>query len=422
MMHIPVKGLEMGTLEIVNAELLNPESGDMTTGAHLVIEGDTIKEVSTGPSNGNADQTIDAKGATVMPGLIDAHVHAFLTSMDLASLSTKPMSLHAVEAARALEAMTKRGFTTVRDAAGADWGLASAVERGLIEGPRVYYSGRSISQTGGHGDPRPFSEDPAVCACGAFSSWLSHVVDGVDAVRTAVRSELRHGAKQIKLMASGGVASPTDPLMSLQMSLDEMKVATDEARDWGTYTMAHAYAPEAIRRAVEAGVRSIEHGNLLDEPVAKLMAEKDAFLVPTLVTYHTLHELGRSAGFPEVSLNKLSSVLDAGLRSLEIAKAAGVPMGYGTDLLGDAHSQQCREFTIRSEVLSPLELIRSATTVNANLLNETGRLGILKEGALADIIFVSGNPLEDINVLATPEEHLRLVMKAGRVQVDHRAE
>lgn len=405
----------MALTQIFNANLLDPERGTLTPGSHIVVEGTRIREVGDGAPLKTADLNIDAEGKTLMPGLIDAHVHAFLTSMDLSTLAGKPMTLHAFEAGKLLEGMLSRGFTTVRDAAGADWGLAAAVERGLIKGPRIFFSGRSISQTGGHGDLRPQWEDPPICACGAHSELISHIVDGVDAVRTAVRTELRRGAHQIKLMASGGVASPSDPLLSLQMSHEEMKVASDEARDWGTYTMAHAYSPDAIRRAVEAGVRSIEHGNLLDKDVARLMAKQGAFLVPTLVTYHTLHELGRDAGFPEVSLAKLADVLHAGLESLEIAKRAGVEMGFGTDLLGHAHAQQCREFEIRSEVLSPLELIRSATTINAALLNQTGTLGTLREGATADLILVDGNPLENIAVLAQPEVHLKLVVKDGVV-------
>lgn len=403
----------MALTQIYNANLLDPERGTLTPDAHIIVEGSRIREVGEGAPLASAALSIDAQGKTLMPGLIDAHVHAFLTSMDMSSLAGRPMTLHAFEAAKLLEGMLARGFTTVRDAAGADWGLAASVERGLIKGPRIFFSGRSISQTGGHGDPRPVWEDPPICACGANSSWLSHIVDGVDAVRTAVRTELRRGAKQIKLMASGGVASPSDPLMSLQMSPEEMKVATDEARDWGTYTMAHAYSPEAIRRALEAGVRSIEHGNLIDRDVARLMAKKDAFLVPTLVTYHTLHELGREAGFPEQSLAKLADVLQAGIGSLEIAKRAGVQIGFGTDLLGHAHAQQCREFEIRSEVLSPLELIQSATTTNAALLNQTGNLGVLREGATADLLLVDGNPLDSISVLAQAELHLKLVMKDG---------
>ena len=248
--------------------------------------------------------------------------------------------------------MLRRGFTTVRDAGGADWGLAQAVERGLIRGPRLFFSGRVLSQTGGHGDFSPREDAPRLCACSIRSSGFAHVADGVDAVRKAAREELRRGAFQIKIMASGGVASPSDPIWNLQYSEDEMRAIVEEARSWRTYALAHAYTPEAIARAVRAGVRSIEHGNLIDAETAALMAREGAFLVPTLVTYFKIEELGRALGFPAVSQRKVKDVLDAGLASLEIAKAAGVAIGFGTDLLGETHEHQNEEFAIRARVLS----------------------------------------------------------------------
>jgi imidazolonepropionase-like amidohydrolase len=405
----------MTTTLIRNARLLDVEQGLYVEGASVAIERGEIAEVSEREIAFKAERVIDARGLTLMPGLIDAHVHAYLTTMDLAALSLKPASLLAHEGAEILEGMLQRGFTSVRDAAGADWGLQTAVERDLVKGPRLYISGRALSQTGGHGDPRARGSAIGICSCGAHTSWLAHVVDGVPAVLAAARAELRGGANQIKIMASGGVASPADPLMSIQFTLEEIRAAAGEARDWGTYAMAHAYSPEAITRAIEGGVRTIEHGNFLDEATARLMVERSAFLVPTLVTYHTLYELGRQAGFPEANLAKTAQVLQAGLRSLEIAREAGLPTGYGTDLLGMAHPQQNREFEIRAEVLTPLELIRSATLVNARILNEEGRLGTIGAGAHADLLLVEGDPLRDISVLVRTEETLRLVMKAGRI-------
>ena len=264
-----------------------------------------------------------------------------------------------------LEAMLRRGFTTVRDAGGADWGLAEAVRRGLVQGPRIFFSGRTLSQTGGHGDFQPRTDAPGLCACQIHSNGFSHVADGVPAVRKAAREELRRGATQVKIMASGGVASPSDPIWNLQYSTEELRAIVEEAEGWRTYAMAHAYTPEAITRAVEAGVRSIEHGNLIDRATADRMARKGAYLVPTLVTYYALDEFGRKLGFPEASQRKVRDVLDAGLASLEICREAGVPVGFGTDLLGETHEQQSREFSIRAQVLSPAEVIRSATLVNA---------------------------------------------------------
>jgi imidazolonepropionase-like amidohydrolase len=211
------------------------------------------------------------------------------------------------------------------------------------------------------------------------------------------------------------VASPTDPIWNLQYSEDEMRAIVEEARGWRTYAMAHAYTPEAIARALRAGVRTIEHGNLIDAATARGMAERGAFLVPTLVTYFKIEELGRALGFPAVSQRKVKDVLDAGLASLEIAQGAGVAMGFGTDLLGETHAHQNEEFAIRARVLPPLEILRSATVVNARILGREGELGVVAPGALADLLLVDGDPLRDVALLAAPEKHLALVMKGGEI-------
>jgi imidazolonepropionase-like amidohydrolase len=311
--------------------------------------------------------------------------------------------------------MLARGFTSVRDAGGADWGLAEAVERGLIRGPRLFFSGRVLSQTGGHGDFRPREDAPELCACRIHSSAFSHVADGVPAVRRAAREELRRGATQVKIMASGGVASPSDPIWNLQYSPEEMRAIVEEARGWRTYAMAHAYTPEAIGRAVDAGVRTIEHGNLIDPPTARRMAEAGTFLVPTLVTYFALDEMGRKLGFPEVSQRKLADVLASGLASLEIARDAGVRMGFGTDLLGELHEQQSRELEIRARVLPPAEVLRQATLENAAILDRAGELGVVSPGAKADLLVVDGDPLRDLSRLGGQGRHLDVVMKDGNL-------
>ena len=350
-----------------------------------------------------------------MPGLIDAHVHLIATTLNLAQLSYEPVSLTTARARLIAEGMLQRGFTTVRDAAGADWGLASAIEYGLIDGPRVFYAGRALSQTGGHGDLRPRMWDADPCACCMSGALFATIADGVPAVQKAAREELRRGSSQIKIMASGGVASPTDPVWNLQYSEDEIRAIVWEAQSWRTYVMAHAYTPEAISRCVRNGVRSIEHGNLVDQPTAELMAREDAFLVPTLVTYDALHREGKQWGLPQVSIDKIEDVRDAGLQSLEIAKAAGVNLGFGTDLLGETHHYQSLEFSIRAEVLSPFEVIQSATIGNAALLNRSGELGVVAPDALADLIVVDGNPLDDLNLLQDQGKHLPLIMKAGTI-------
>ena len=401
-----------------NANLLDTQSGRTLPGHSVLVEDERIVELREGEIRAPDAQAIDVGGRTLMPGLIDAHVHAAVTTMNLAAMAQRPLTLLAIEAAKVLEGMLRRGFTSVRDAGGADRGMAQAVERGLIAAPRLFYSGRTFSQTGGHGDFGPLEDTPALCACAIRSSGISHVADGVSAVRKAAREELRRGAHQIKIMASGGVASPSDPIWNLQYSGEEMRAIVEEAQSWRTYALAHAYTPEAISRAVEAGVRSIEHGNLLDAATAARMHEAGAYLVPTLVTYFAIDELGRTLGFPAASVAKVKDVLDAGLASLEIAKAAGVPMGFGTDLLGETHEQQSREFSIRAQVLSPAEILRSATVVNAEILNRSGELGVISPGALADLLVVDGDPLENLSLLEEQGKHLAVIMKSGQLFVN----
>lgn len=405
----------MARTVITNALLLDMETGDARPRTSVVVDGDRIVDVGNVRAALSDAVEIDAKGRTLMPGLIDAHAHAMLTSMDLESLQHQPLTLTAHQARVGLEAMANRGFTTVRDAGGADHGMARAVESGLIKGPRLFTCGRMLTQTGGHGDLRPIEgqQPPETCTHSVYG--FSHIADGVDAVRKAAREELRRGATQLKIMASGGVASPRDPLRSVQYSPQEISAVVEEAVSWGTYVMAHAYAPEAIGPAVRAGVRSIEHGNLLDESTARLMANLGAILVPTLVTYVKLAELGPGLGLPDHSLRKLDEVIDQGLDSLRIAKGAGVQIGLGTDLLGEAQAHQSEELAIRAKVLDPLEVLRSATVVNARLLERPGELGVITPGASADILLVDGNPLDDITRLTGQGDHIDLVMRGGEV-------
>ena len=402
----------MSGFALRNCALLDVEAGTLRPGHGVRVEDDRIVEVFEGdPPSGV--EALDGAGRTLMPGLIDAHVHATITTLNLAAMQTKPLTLVAQEARVILEGMLQRGFTSVRDAGGADWGLARAVDAGLIQGPRIFFSGRTLSQTGGHGDFRPRNDDSALCACQIHSTAFSHVADGVDAVRKAAREELKRGANQIKIMASGGVASPTDPVWNVQYSPDEMRAIVEEAHGWRTYAMAHAYTPEAVTRAVEAGVRTIEHGNLVDRETVALMAERGTYLVPTLVTYFMLDEFGRALGFPKASQAKVRDVLDAGLASLELCRDAGVPLGFGTDLLGETHEHQSREFSIRARVLRPAEVLRSATLVNAEILGREGELGVIAPGARADLLLVDGNPLDDIAVLEDQGKRLDAIVKDG---------
>src|SRR5262245_7416298 len=336
----------MAAVVFTNCAVLDGASRERREDHHVLVDGDRIQGVSDRPITSATAETIDLGGRTLMPGLIDAHVHVLAVDAALARLSDRPVSLLTLQAAQVLEAMLQRGFTTIRDAGGADGGLAEAVEEGLVRGPRIFPSGAALSQTGGHGDVRPRTQSVVTCACCEGGAALSRIADGVTECRRAARDELRKGATQIKILASGGVASPYDPIWNLQYSEEEVRAIVEEAQAWHSYVLAHAYSPEAIRRSIDFGVRSIEHGNLIDRATAEHVARADAFVVPTLVTYDALHRHGREFGFTEGSMGKLAEVREAGLGSLELLEAAGVKIGFGTDLLGPMHRYQSREFMI----------------------------------------------------------------------------
>jgi imidazolonepropionase-like amidohydrolase len=358
---------------------------------------------------------IDLAGLTLMPGLIDAHVHPSAAQVIEDYARPMPTSLRAQYARLELEAMLRRGFTTARDAGGCDAGLKVAIERGLIDGPRLLVSGKALSQTGGHGDDRAVTEgDPPQ---GAYPGEFARIADGVDEVRLATRHELRKGADQIKICASGGVMSETDPVEMTQYSEAEIRAIVEETASRGTYVLAHAYGAEAISRAVRSGVRSIEHANLIDAEAAAAVVAHDAFVVPTMVTYGALEAHGAASGVDPRRLAKNAEVRAAGLAAFGILRAAGAKVGFGTDLLGHLREMQSAEFTVRAEVERPADIIRSATSVNADLLQRPD-LGRIAVGATADLIVVEGDPLADIGVLARPAETLRLVMTDGRIRVD----
>jgi imidazolonepropionase-like amidohydrolase len=400
---------------ITNARPFDAAAGTIGPLSAIVIEGGRIADVLPGAPQVDDAQDIDAGGRVVLPGLIDAHVHVTATTHDLTLLGLQPPSLITAETSVVMRDMLHRGFTTVRDAAGADYGLQEAQQRGIFEGPRLYIAGLPISQTGGHADQRPkgVRQRNWYCSCAGLG-LVGAIADGVGEVRRAVREQVRTGANQIKIMAGGGVSSPTDPLEGTQFSLEELRAAVEEAEAANLYAMAHAYSPRAITRAVQAGVRSIEHGNLLDEATARVMREHGAYLVPTLVTYAALAAEGERLGWSAEMLVKLDKVRAAGLESVRIAKAAGVPVVFGTDLLGRMHAQQNDEFTIRAEALSPVEVLQSATIVAARLLRAEGQLGQLVPGAHADLLVVDGDPTADLGMLAAPESGIRLVMQGGR--------
>jgi imidazolonepropionase-like amidohydrolase len=405
----------MADLVLTNAVVLDPVAGTLVPDRHVVVEKGRIADVATRAPRGAPGRLIDARGRVVMPGLADGHVHVTAVTPDFALLRRWSPSYVALRTARVLQDMLGRGFTTVRDVGGADWGLARAIEEGHVAGPRLLFCGHAISQTGGHGDMRGPGEDADEPPC---LHGLGRVVDGVPAVRAACRDEIRKGATHIKLMVSGGVASPTDRITNTQFSLDEIRAAVEEAEAAGGYVTAHAYTARAVARAVECGVRGIEHGNLLDEPTLRLMQERGAFLIPTLSVVHAVIREGVEAGFPAELREKMFAIYETGTRVVEMAHRLGVKLVYGTDLLGRMHRHQLDEFAIRGEVLKPVDVIRSATSVAAELFGLEGEIGVVAPGARADLLVLDGNPLDDLGVLRDPDRHLKLVVKDGVVHRD----
>lgn len=396
-----------------NAAVLDAERGELVPDRSVLVVGDTIAEVGGPEIVAGSARVIDVRGMTLMPGLIDAHVHVTAVTADLAALPEWSPTYVTARAARVLAGMLLRGFTTVRDVGGADYGLAAAVDEGYLSGPRIIFGGKALSQTGGHGDWRgPGRTAFDSCAC---CPGLNTICDGVAEVRRAARDEIRRGAHHIKIMLSGGVASPTDRVDSTQFSLEEIRAAVEEAEAANRYVAGHAYTSRAINRGLQCGVRSIEHGNLMEASSIPLFQQTGAFYVPTLATYSALAARGRDFGLPEHSHRKVYDVLDHGLRALEMAHRAGIPIVYGTDLLGGMHEDQLAEFALRAEVQPAADIIRSATTTAARLLRMEGRIGVVAPGAAADLLVVAGDPQRDIRILSNPDRALTLIMSRGRV-------
>jgi imidazolonepropionase-like amidohydrolase len=404
--------MSLEPLLLSNARVLDVVGGRYYDNRFVSIADGRISAIGDTRPNGIARE-IDLGGRVLMPGLCDAHVHVTALTADLASVN-KMSPFYVAQHARVLmEAMLQRGFTTVRDAGGADFGLAKAVEEGLIEGPRLLFCGHSLSQTGGHGDVRGPGElyfNECLCCAG-----LGAICDGVAEVRRACREEIRRGANQIKLMVSGGVASPTDRIDSLQFSWEELQAAVEEAQSANIPVMAHAYTARAINRALKCGIDSIEHGNLLDASSIALFKVHDAFLVPTLITYKALSEEGVAAGLPAALAPKITEVVHSGINALRLAYEGGVKIVYGTDLLGSMQRRQLEEFAIRAAVQSPIELIRSATTTAAALFRLSGEIGTIEPGKRADLLVVEGDPLADIGALQAPDRHLAAILKGGQL-------
>lgn len=393
----------MTTLTITNGLVFDGWDPDLKSASILIKDGE-ISRVGEFEAEG---EIVDAGGRVITPGFIDAHFHAYAHSLDGMMNERGLLSYAAAAGSRRLKSALRRGFTTVRDVAGGDIGLARAVEEEVIESPHYLYSGPALSQTGGHGDPRKQELD--VCF---LHGHLNEIVDGADNVRKAVRQRLRTGAHCIKVMASGGVFSLTDPLSIPQYSAEEITAAVEEAHRTDSYVAAHAYSAQAVRHAVNNGVRSIEHGNLIDQATAELMAENNAFLVPTLVTYDAMHRRGEALGLNPTSLEKNQQVLNAGKNAVQLAYNSGVRVGFGSDLMGDLDDDQLQGVRLQIEASSVLDTLRALTRTNADLIQDDKR-GRVTAGAVADLIIHPEDPFRTPDIL-WHEATDRVVIKKGR--------
>ncbi len=402
----------MASTLFTNARIVDGTAPEPAAPVSVLVEGGTIREVGKSVASAKA-KVVDLRGRTLMPGLIDAHVHVVAGVADLGLNSRLPDSLVTARSFVIMREMLMRGFTTVRDVGGADFGLKQATEEGHFPTPRLVISGKALSQTGGHADFRGRYDDRTAVTDRHRLGALGRTCDGLDQVRRAAREEMKGGADFIKIMANGGCASPTDPIHFLGFSVSELEAIVEEAKMAGTYVSAHVYTDEAIRRCVEAGVHSLEHCNLIQADTARLAAARGAVAVPTLVTYDKLVSDGPRLGFPPDSVAKVDVVRSAGMNSLAIMKTAGLAMAYGSDLLGEMHRYQSEEFVIRGRALPAHEVIGSATHVAARLLKLEGKIGTIAAGAHADLIVVDGDPLKDLSLLTRQGRHMPLIMQGG---------
>ena len=408
------------SLVFEHATVLDCTGRDPQSDRRVVVDNGRITRIggANGPAAPRDSRVIDCQGRMLMPGLLDAHVH--LASLDLdpvAEVALAPAVI-ALRIARQIEDTLMAGFTTVRDAGGLDWGFKDAVNRGLIRGPRLFISGPFLSQTGGHGDnqrPRT-AREPFRPVAGLTSETI--LADGTDEVRRAAREALRRGADQIKVMASGGAASPTDELDHVQFSVEELKAAVEVASAVGTYVLAHAYGPRAIQNCLQAGVRSIEHGNFLDEHTAdQMLAKGDAYLVPTIITYELLSRMEPSDGWSADNVRKIRQGLTGAYDSLGLAYEKGLKIGSGSDVLAEMQADKGKEIACQARVMGAMNAIIAATRTNAQLLRIDGEVGTIEEGKRADVIVLDADPIADPGVFASPE-HIRLVARAGEVVKD----
>ena len=407
----------MTCIVLENARIFDGMEADCPDGMSVLVEAGRIREVSDQHITASEAQRFNCEGRTLMPGLIDVHIHAYLSHMNYQSVNLAGDAYRTAYAAKMLGHALDCGFTTVRDIGGGDWSLAKAIEDKLIRAPRFFYSGKILSMTGGHGDARTMGErehTQGYCSCGSMNVGAV-IADGVDECLKAVREELRRGAHCIKIMGSGGIASPTDPIWMSQYREDEITAIVGECKQRRTYVSSHCHPLDAIRRSVEYGVRVIEHGTFIDDETAAYVAGSGCFVVPTMVAISTLVDHGSSFGLAPQSQEKARIALDNAMRGLESMRRANVKLGYGSDLIGEIYPYQCREFILRREVYQPIEILRQVTSIGADILMLSGELGCISSNALADLIVVDGDPLTDIELLAADGAKLSLIMRNGEV-------
>ncbi len=397
-----------------NAVIIDGTGADPVSGASVVIEGDRIKEVLPGePGSLPAGTEVkDCGGQTLLPGLIDAHIHICAYEADLGEMKRhNHPAMNVVRSLQMLKETLDQGFTTARDLGGADCGFREAVAQGYVPGPRLSVCGKSLSQTGGHGDARlpteTYAPEKVSVGMGGF------IADGVDACRWAARENIRNGVDFIKVMAGGGCMSPADAIDTAQYSIDELKAVVWEAENAGTYVAAHCYSDRSIINAVNSGIRTIEHGNLLTDAAAEAIKKANAYLVPTIVTYVAMGRMGPELGIPEVFMTKMLEARDRAHEALKTAHKAGCNIGSGSDLLGPMQIYKGEELALQAKVLGPMEAIVAATKTNAEILHRQNDLGTIEAGKLADLILVDGDPMEDITIIQNYQEKITMIMQGG---------
>ena len=398
----------MTAFAITDVRIVDVVQGRILPDHAVLVESGKVKSIVPEAEVEDDIEKAPMGGRYLSPGLLDCHAHCFIGAFGDHN-SVLPSELTA-RAGRHLEGMLMRGFTTVRDAGGADQGHRAAVEQGLFIGPRLFVSGRILSQTGGHGDHRGRAD---TCLCSSQIGGIAVIADGIDEVRKAVRENIRQGVDQIKIMGGGGVSSPADKLAHPQYSIEEIEAIVDEASRCDTYVMTHVYSDIGIKRAVGAGVRTIEHGNFLQDETAKLMVDCEAHLVPTLVTYEADAKYGKSFGWSDDNAEKNDEVLASGLKSLEVAMKNGVNIGYGTDLCWSPKTYQGDGLLIHQKVCGSEEALRHATVNNAKVVRLEGLAGEISPGAFADFVIVDANPYDGLECFSQHDNKVVAVIQSG---------